>query len=75
MLSSNMAGYTKKSFTSGLIFVAYCAGNIAGPQFVYPAEAPRYKSATVAMLAGYAVKTVAHLVLGCESSISGFSRL
>jgi hypothetical protein len=57
--------------TSGMIFVAYCAGNIAGPQFVYPREAPRYSSATVAMLAGYAVKTGAHLVLGCESRVVG----
>lgn len=66
MISSNVGGYTKKSVTSGLIFVAYCAGNIAGPQFVYPVEAPRYRSATIAMLAGYAIKTAAHLCLGCE---------
>lgn len=32
MISSNIGGYTKKQFTSGLVFVAYCAGNIAGPQ-------------------------------------------
>lgn len=32
MISSNIGGYTKKQFTSGVVFVAYCAGNIAGPQ-------------------------------------------
>lgn len=32
MISSNIGGYTKKQFTSGLVFVAYCAGNIVGPQ-------------------------------------------
>ncbi|RYP92819.1 hypothetical protein DL770_001099 [Monosporascus sp. CRB-9-2] len=31
---SNVAGHTKKSFTSATIFVAYCVGNIIGPQLV-----------------------------------------
>lgn len=47
-----------------MVFVAYCAGNIAGPQFVYPTEAPRYRSATAAMLASYSVKLICHLLLG-----------
>ncbi|KAI0599765.1 hypothetical protein F4775DRAFT_591224 [Biscogniauxia sp. FL1348] len=31
---SNVAGYTEKSFTSATIFVAYCIGNIVGPQLI-----------------------------------------
>ncbi|KAI0127628.1 major facilitator superfamily domain-containing protein [Xylariales sp. AK1849] len=31
---SNVAGHTKKSFTSATIFVAYCIGNIIGPQLI-----------------------------------------
>ncbi|KAK9777799.1 hypothetical protein AB5N19_04510 [Seiridium cardinale] len=31
---SNVAGHTKKSFTSATIFVAYCVGNIIGPQLI-----------------------------------------
>ncbi|KAJ1325902.1 MFS transporter ACS family allantoate permease [Microdochium nivale] len=31
---SNVAGHTKKSFTSATIFVAYCVGNIVGPQMI-----------------------------------------
>ncbi|KXJ90171.1 major facilitator superfamily domain-containing protein [Microdochium bolleyi] len=31
---SNVAGHTKKSFTSATIFVAYCVGNIVGPQLI-----------------------------------------
>jgi len=31
---SNVAGHTKKSFMSATIFVAYCLGNIVGPQLV-----------------------------------------
>ncbi|ORY60973.1 major facilitator superfamily domain-containing protein [Pseudomassariella vexata] len=31
---SNVAGYTKKSFASATIFVAYCIGNIIGPLMI-----------------------------------------
>ncbi|KAI0024075.1 major facilitator superfamily transporter [Xylariomycetidae sp. FL0641] len=31
---SNVAGNTKKSFTSATIFIAYCVGNIIGPQLI-----------------------------------------
>lgn len=42
LISSNVAGFTKKSTVSALMFVAYCVGNIAGPQFFIPSEAPKY---------------------------------
>ncbi|KAB5542477.1 major facilitator superfamily domain-containing protein [Coniochaeta sp. 2T2.1] len=31
---SNVAGHTKKSFMAATIFVAYCVGNIIGPQLI-----------------------------------------
>lgn len=31
---SNVAGHTKKSFMAATIFVAYCVGNIVGPQMI-----------------------------------------
>ncbi|EFQ27359.1 major facilitator superfamily transporter [Colletotrichum graminicola] len=31
---SNVAGHTKKSFVAATVFVAYCVGNIVGPQLV-----------------------------------------
>jgi len=31
---ANVAGQTKKFFTAALIFVAYCVGNIVGPQLI-----------------------------------------
>ena len=34
LASVNVAGATKKSFMSGVVFVAYCAGNIVGPQMI-----------------------------------------
>lgn len=42
LISSNVAGFTKKSTVSALMFVAYCVGNIVGPQFFIPTEKPGY---------------------------------
>ncbi|KAJ9114603.1 hypothetical protein QFC22_005476 [Naganishia vaughanmartiniae] len=58
MVSSNIGSY------SSMIFVAYCAGNAAGPAFVYEQEAPGYKSAAAAMMGGYTGKLICHCLLG-----------
>lgn len=42
LVSSNVAGFTKRSVISALIFVAYCVGNIVGPQFYLAEEEPSY---------------------------------
>ena len=43
MVSSNVAGFTKKSVVSAMMFLAYCAGNIIGPFLFFADEAPRYQ--------------------------------
>ncbi|KZM25253.1 uncharacterized protein EKO05_0007414 [Ascochyta rabiei] len=63
IVSSNIAGYTKKQLTGAALFTGYCVGNIIGPQTFKSSEAPRYRSAYVAMLIGYSVKLIAVLVL------------
>jgi hypothetical protein len=42
IITSNVAGFTKKSVTSAMLFVGYCIGNIVGPQFFHSYEAPSY---------------------------------
>ncbi|KAL2848904.1 major facilitator superfamily domain-containing protein [Aspergillus pseudoustus] len=42
LISSNVAGFTKKMTASVMVFVAYCIGQIITPQFFISAEAPRY---------------------------------
>jgi hypothetical protein len=64
MISSNIGSYSKRSVTSTMVFICYCAGNAAGPSFVYEKEAPRYNSAAYAMLGGYLGKTICHCILG-----------
>jgi hypothetical protein len=39
MVSSNVAGYTKKQFTGAVLFTGYCVGNIIGPQTFISSEA------------------------------------
>ncbi|KAK7984411.1 hypothetical protein PG989_011813 [Apiospora arundinis] len=63
MISSNIAGSTKKQLTSAILFTGYCIGNIIGPQTFRDSEAPHYQSAYIAMLVGYAVKLFAIFVL------------
>lgn len=63
IVSSNIAGYTKKQLTGAVLFTGYCVGNIIGPQTFKSSEKPGYRSAYVAMLIGYCVKLIAVLVL------------
>ncbi|KAF4502903.1 vitamin H transporter [Fusarium agapanthi] len=49
LISSNVAGFTKKSTVNAVFFLGYCAGNIAGPQFFIPTEAPKYGTAFTAL--------------------------
>ncbi|KAK5627604.1 hypothetical protein RRF57_003319 [Xylaria bambusicola] len=58
MVSSNVAGYTKKQLTGAILFVGYC---IIGPQTFIEKEAPFYTSACI--LIGYSVKTLLVVVL------------
>ncbi|KAJ5488434.1 hypothetical protein N7453_011888 [Penicillium expansum] len=54
LISLNVAGFTKKSTVSALMFAAYCIGNIAGPQFFLPSEEPLYLTGIRASMAGLA---------------------
>jgi ACS family allantoate permease-like MFS transporter len=44
MIATDVAGYTKKTVVSGVLFLSYCAGNIAGPQVFLEKEAPFYRT-------------------------------
>ncbi|KAL7627858.1 hypothetical protein AAE478_002053 [Parahypoxylon ruwenzoriense] len=63
LLSTNIAGSTKRSVASGWVFVCYCVGQIAGPQFFKSTEAPAYRSGIVAMLCGFILNLVLNQVL------------
>ncbi|KAH9226009.1 hypothetical protein K456DRAFT_43413 [Colletotrichum gloeosporioides 23] len=55
MSSGNFGGFTKKTTVNAMIFIAYCAGNIIGPQLFFEWEAPSYRSGFLAMLICYGI--------------------
>ncbi|KAG0644006.1 major facilitator superfamily domain-containing protein [Tuber brumale] len=51
-ISSNVAGYTKKTTVNAIVFIAYCAGNLIGPHTVDLADGPMYvKAKTISLVA------------------------
>lgn len=63
LLATNVAGTTKKSMASAMVFVMYCVGQIVGPQCFKAKEAPSYHSGIVAMLVGFILNLVFNLAL------------
>ncbi|KAI0803491.1 major facilitator superfamily domain-containing protein [Xylaria sp. FL0064] len=55
LVQSNFRGVTKKMTMTALLFIAYCAGNIAGPQLFIAAEAPTFDTAFRAILVCYSL--------------------
>ncbi|KAG7108120.1 putative transporter like protein [Verticillium longisporum] len=63
LVQSNYRGVTKKMTVSALVFVAYCAGNIAGPHFFRASEAPTYNTAFRTIMICYSLVVVLALTL------------
>ncbi|KPM45168.1 hypothetical protein AK830_g1341 [Neonectria ditissima] len=63
MISSNVAGFTKKSVASAMMFMAYTSGNIIGPFLFFPSEAPQYSSGFLATTICFGVATLTMLAL------------
>ncbi|RSL52033.1 hypothetical protein CEP53_008230 [Fusarium sp. AF-6] len=50
IISGNFGCFTKKMTLNAICFIAYCAGNIIGPQLFFAREAPSYSSGFLAMM-------------------------
>ncbi|KAJ7709792.1 MFS transporter [Mycena rosella] len=55
--SQNTAGHTKKTLTTGILFVGQSAGNIVGPFLYTTQQAPLYRSGLTSSLVCFAVLT------------------
>ncbi|KAF2749492.1 MFS general substrate transporter [Sporormia fimetaria CBS 119925] len=61
---SNVAGATKKSTMAAAIFVAYCVGNIVGPQLVFSqSRAEHYPELWTGLIICYCITILAAVVL------------
>ncbi|EXJ79543.1 hypothetical protein A1O3_07822 [Capronia epimyces CBS 606.96] len=58
LISSNVGGFTKRSVISATLFIAYCVGNIIGPQFFYASQEPKYQTGLIASVSGLAIGVV-----------------
>jgi hypothetical protein len=47
---ANTAGHTKKTTTTGMLFIGLCLGNIVGPQLYLSKEAPQYQTGLIGNL-------------------------
>lgn len=55
LISTNFAGYTKKTTVAAMYLIAYCAGNIIGPQLFRPQDAPQYRPAEITIICCWVV--------------------
>jgi len=74
LVQSNFRGVTKKMTMTALLFIAYCAGNIAGPQLFISAEAPTYDTAFRAILICYSLVVGLSLVLRAYLQYTNYRR-
>ncbi|PNY26873.1 Uncharacterized protein TCAP_03200, partial [Tolypocladium capitatum] len=63
LVQSNYRGVTKKMTITAMLFVAYCTGNISGPQLFRKQEAPAYATAFRAIMICYALVILLVVVL------------
>ncbi|KAI4243157.1 MAG: hypothetical protein L6R42_010833, partial [Xanthoria sp. 1 TBL-2021] len=55
LISTNVAGWTKKTTVAAIYLISYCAGNIVGPQVFRPSDAPRYVPAEITIICCWVV--------------------
>lgn len=63
LLSSNIAGYTKKTVSGTLFFISYCVSNIISPQTFLASEAPRYTTGIAVSLTAFCLNICLFAVL------------
>jgi ACS family allantoate permease-like MFS transporter len=63
LISSNVAGHTKRQISSAIMFLGYATGFIIGPQFFLSSESPAYPTGFKTMIITFAVAAFAPLGL------------
>ncbi|CAG9942474.1 unnamed protein product [Clonostachys rosea f. rosea IK726] len=58
LVTSNIAGGTKRTVVSSLTLIAYCIGNMVGAQVFRTADAPRYLNGTIACSACFGLEVI-----------------
>jgi len=61
--SANTSGYTKRTMRNALTLMAFCIGNVIGPQLFQTHDAPNYTPAKIVILVAVAAVIVLQLML------------
>ncbi|RDW61934.1 hypothetical protein BP6252_11367 [Coleophoma cylindrospora] len=64
LISSNVAGFSKKVTATTLIFIVYCVGDIVSPQMFLASEAPTYPTGLRTLLVARTLNIVIIITLG-----------
>lgn len=64
LISSNIAGFSKKVTTTSIVFIMFCVSNIISPQLFIASEAPGYKTGIRSMLVAMATTLALTIALG-----------
>lgn len=64
LITSNVAGYSKKLTCSAMSFILWCVGNIVSPQLFKATEAPRYQTGTRGMLVAIVLVEAITILMG-----------
>ncbi|RMZ42096.1 hypothetical protein CA14_010594 [Aspergillus flavus] len=63
LIQANIAGRTKKTVVTAALFIAYCVGNLIGPQLFFEREEPHYRSGFIAMIICLALDFILLVIL------------
>ncbi|KAM0808743.1 putative Major facilitator superfamily (MFS) profile domain-containing protein [Seiridium cardinale] len=55
LISTNVAGWTKKTTVAAMYLIGYCVGNIIGPQVFQNKDQPEYRPAEITIIVCYLV--------------------
>jgi ACS family allantoate permease-like MFS transporter len=55
LISTNVAGWTKKTTVAAMYLIGYCVGNIIGPQVFQAKDSPEYRPAKITIIVCWAV--------------------
>ncbi|KAI9926952.1 hypothetical protein ASPWEDRAFT_165275 [Aspergillus wentii DTO 134E9] len=61
--SANTSGYTKRVMRNALTLIAFCVGNLIGPQLFQSGDAPNYKPAKIALVVTMSVVVILAFIL------------
>ena len=61
--TTNKAGHTKKVTASGILFIGYCTGNIAGPFFYKTSQKPVYSLGIGSMIVSHILEVICVVLL------------